>query len=106
MYESEILERTERLSGVGLGWRPELAWFIQEHPRLGFTEVIAENADRHLDCLRALADRGTPVVIHGVTLGLGDPEPLAQERIDRLARAVDHCGADCGWDLLGRSRRS
>ncbi|WP_067478328.1 DUF692 domain-containing protein [Actinomadura hibisca] len=82
-------------SGVGLGWRPDIAGFVAELPGLGFTEVIAESV--HLDHpsrhLLELRDRGVPVVPHGVRLSLGGAEPVADERVAHLAACAAALGA-------------
>src|SRR6218665_3648594 len=84
------------LPGVGLGWRRQLAHFIDTAGGIGFVEVLAE----HLDAQRPLPgplvrlqERGVPVVLHGVSLGLGSAEPPAPERLSRLARLAERLGA-------------
>jgi len=84
------------LTGVGLGWRRQLAHFIDTAGGIGFVEVLAE----HLDAQRPLPgplvrlqERGVPVVLHGVSLGLGSAEPPAPERLSRLARLAERLGA-------------
>jgi len=80
-------------AGVGLGWRPEAAWLIDERSkscgwaRLAFSEVIAEAvpADRPPPALAAAVERGLPIVAHGVSLSLGGAEPPERARIERLA---------------------
>jgi uncharacterized protein (UPF0276 family) len=77
--------------GVGIGWRPEIAGFVESLPGLRFTEVIAESIPgpgRPLPPgLAALLARGVAVVPHGVRLSLGGAEPVAPERVAHLA----HC---------------
>ncbi|MFD9408837.1 DUF692 domain-containing protein [Streptomyces sp. NPDC059989] len=70
--------------GVGIGWRPEIADAVERLPGLDWVEVVAENiCPGHLpEALLRLRERGTRVVPHGVSLGLGgadrpDPEKLA-----------------------------
>ncbi|MFD6971480.1 DUF692 domain-containing protein [Streptomyces sp. NPDC059949] len=70
--------------GVGIGWRPEIAEAVERLPGLDWVEVVAENVcPGHLpESLLRLRERGTRVVPHGVSLGLGgadrpDPEKLA-----------------------------
>ncbi|MEV7443608.1 DUF692 domain-containing protein [Streptomyces sp. NPDC091204] len=70
--------------GVGIGWRPEIADAVERLPGLDWVEVVAENiCPGHLpEALLRLRERGTNVVPHGVSLGLGgadrpDPAKLA-----------------------------
>jgi uncharacterized protein (UPF0276 family) len=81
--------------GLGIGWRPEIALFIERRTDLGFIEVIAENVsprDSFPRAIRQLQERGVRVVPHGVSLSLGTAEGVEREGIEmlaRLARAVD-----------------
>lgn len=81
--------------GLGIGWRPEIARFIETRADLGFVEVIAENMGAAADVPRAvmqLRERGVRVVPHGTSLSLGGAEPLDRGRVRRLAdlaRALD-----------------
>ncbi|MFI7358300.1 DUF692 domain-containing protein [Streptomyces avidinii] len=70
--------------GVGIGWRPEIADAVERLTGLDWVEVVAENVcPGHLpESLLRLRERGTRVVPHGVSLGLGgadrpDPGKLA-----------------------------
>ncbi|WUO93995.1 DUF692 domain-containing protein [Streptomyces sp. NBC_00273] len=70
--------------GVGIGWRPEIADAVERLSGLDWVEVVAENVcPGHLpESLLRLRERGTRVVPHGVSLGLGgadrpDPAMLA-----------------------------
>ncbi|WP_107048634.1 DUF692 domain-containing protein [Streptomyces sp. NRRL S-87] len=77
--------------GVGIGWRPEIADAVERLPRLDWVEVVAENlCPGHLpDALRRLRERGTVVVPHGVSLGLGGADRPDPGRLADLAeRAV------------------
>lgn len=74
------------ITGIGIGWRPEISGLVAELPGLGFTEVIAESVGgATVEMLREL---GVPVVPHGIRLSLGGAEPVTAERIDVLARAA------------------
>lgn len=79
--------------GVGIGWRPPIAEFLEGLPGLpetGFTEVIAESLLHGPDpALLELRDRGVPVVPHGVRLSLGGAEPVDPERVAHLARCAE-----------------
>ncbi len=72
---------------VGLGWRPETAWLIDQRPRAAFSEVIAETIDprRPPRALAAAIERGLVVVTHGVGLSLGGAAPPERARLRRLA---------------------
>ncbi|MFE7187289.1 multinuclear nonheme iron-dependent oxidase, partial [Streptomyces erythrochromogenes] len=70
--------------GVGIGWRPEIADAVDRLDGLDWVEVVAENiCPGHLpEALQRLRERGTRIVPHGVSLGLGgadrpDPQKLA-----------------------------
>jgi uncharacterized protein len=74
--------------GLGIGWRPEIALFVDRREDLGFVEVVAENvrADAVPAPLERLRERGVQIVPHGVSLSLGGVEPLQRERVNALAR--------------------
>jgi hypothetical protein len=82
--------------GLGIGWRPELAHFIDRHPGLGFVELLAEDFDprRPLPlALEGLRERGVTFVVHGISLSLGGAEPPDPRRVDHLARLAERVGA-------------
>ncbi len=98
--------------GLGIGWRPELAWTIERHakqsgrdadlasrvsaPDVSFVEIVAEDFDPGAALPRALQrlrDRGVTIIPHGVSLSLGSAEPPSRARLERLARLADRCGA-------------
>ncbi len=72
--------------GLGIGWRPELAWMIERRPDLGFVELLVEN---HLggvpDAVHLLRERGLTVLPHGVSLSLGSADLPDRERLLALA---------------------
>lgn len=77
--------------GTGIGWRPEIAAEIAGLSGVDWVEVVAENiCPSHLPpALRELRERGTTVVPHGVSLGLGGAERPVEDRLTALAeRAV------------------
>ena len=88
------------LSGVGIGWRPEIAGYIASLPGLRFTEVVAESlpgpGNSMPTGLAELAARVVSVVPHGVRLSLGGAEPVQPERVAHLA----HCAALVGAPLV------
>ena len=86
------------LSGVGLGWRRQLAHYIDGAEGLGFVEVLAEHLSPTGPLpvpLVRLRERGVPVVLHAVSLGLGGAEPPERWRLDGLARLAERLGAVC-----------
>ena len=84
------------LSGVGIGWRPELAGFAERRHGLGFAEVVAESIhdDQPLPAgLADLLERGVPVIPHGVRLSLGSAEVPDPARVGHLAALAERLGA-------------
>ena len=84
------------LHGVGIGWRDELAGFVDRRPGLGFVEVVAErfhDGEPLPTGLRALRRRGVPVVPHGVRLSLGSADEPDPARVGHLAELAERLGA-------------
>ncbi|WP_030665018.1 DUF692 domain-containing protein [Streptomyces rimosus] len=81
--------------GTGIGWRPEIADAVAELPGVDWVEVVAENiCPGHLPpALQALRERGTTVVPHGVSLGLGGAERPDPVRLAALAERAEALGA-------------
>jgi uncharacterized protein len=82
--------------GLGIGWRPELAWAIERHAGLGFVEILAEDFDLAHEmppAIRQLMDKGLQVIPHGLSLSLGGAEPPDRRRIERLARLAERMKA-------------
>ena len=82
------------LTSVGLGWRPALARFIDERTTAGelaFVEVLAEHIDprRVHEPLVDLRDRGVPIVVHGLGLGLGGAARPDRRRLRHLAACAE-----------------
>jgi uncharacterized protein (UPF0276 family) len=78
---------------VGLGWRDALAASIYLHlDSVDVVEVILDDyfnaTGRQLRALRSLG-REVPLIGHGVTLGLASVSPVANSRVERLARVVN-----------------
>jgi uncharacterized protein (UPF0276 family) len=78
---------------VGLGWRRELAVGILAHlDRIDVVEVIADDFfDAPRDerrALRTLAAQ-TPVVLHGVSLGLASAVPVDKKLLEKTARLCE-----------------
>lgn len=80
----------ERL-GTGIGWRPEIAAEIAELPGVDWVEVVAENlCPGHLPyALQELRERGTTVIPHGVSLGLGGADRPDAGRLSALAERAE-----------------
>ena len=84
------------ISGVGIGWRAEIAGFVAGLPGLRFAEVVAESVHGHGDLpagLTDLLDRGVALVPHGVRLSLGGAEPVEPDRVTHLADVATRLGA-------------
>ncbi|CAA9221179.1 MAG: UPF0276 protein SCO6045, partial [uncultured Corynebacteriales bacterium] len=81
--------------GVGIGWRPDIDLTVERLAGVDFVEVVAENVcpDRLPESLRVLRARGTPVLPHGVTLGLGGADPPDPARLAHLARCAEALGS-------------
>lgn len=79
------------LSGLGIGWRPEIAGFVAGLPGLRFVEVIAESLGHQglPWALAELRDRDVAIVPHGVRLSLGGAEPVSDKRVALLADAAE-----------------
>ncbi|MFD3696451.1 DUF692 domain-containing protein [Streptomyces sp. NPDC058646] len=81
--------------GVGIGWRPEIADAVERLPGLDWVEVVAENiCPGHLpESLLRLSERGTRVVPHGVSLGLGGADRPDPAKLAALAERAVALGA-------------
>ncbi|HWC42055.1 MAG TPA: DUF692 domain-containing protein [Actinomycetota bacterium] len=84
------------LQGIGIGWRDELAGFVARRPGLGFVEVVAErfhDGEPLPAGLARLAERGVPVVPHGVRLSLGSAAAPDPGRVGHLAGLAQRLGS-------------
>lgn len=85
---------TAREMKLGIGWRPELALFIDRFSGLGFVEIVAENFFEFHSVPQALMNlqaRGVAVIPHGIGLSLGgaaQPDAERLRKLDKLAREV------------------
>jgi hypothetical protein len=85
------------LSGVGIGWRPELATdLLARRGHVDLVEVTAEAcgtpaARREA---RAIAE-AWPVVVHGVKTSLGSAEGIDRDRARKLGEIAREVGAPC-----------
>ena len=74
---------------IGLGYRRELAAWIDSKPRdVDCLEITAEHffhgGEEHL----AQLAKKFPLFVHGLGLSLGTPGPLDQQRLEQFARVV------------------
>ncbi len=77
----------------GLGWRRELALDIFSHlDQLDLVEVVADDyfaaSSQERRSLRTLAAQ-TPVVLHGVSLGMASAVAVDRKRLEQMARLCD-----------------
>ncbi|GAB2589016.1 hypothetical protein Aab01nite_42170 [Paractinoplanes abujensis] len=82
--------------GVGIGWRPEIAGYVEGLPGLRFAEVVAESVHAHGELppgLQSLLDREVTVIPHGVRLSLGGAEPVDPERVTHFVAVAERLGA-------------
>ncbi len=82
--------------GLGIGWRPEIAVFIERRTDLGWVEVVAENVGaRHgiPEAVMQLRERGMQVVPHGLSLSLGSAAPLDRTRTKVLGNLARQLGS-------------
>ncbi|WP_078909139.1 DUF692 domain-containing protein [Streptomyces virginiae] len=81
--------------GVGIGWRPEIADAVERLSGLDWVEVVAENVcPGHLpESLLRLRERGTRVVPHGVSLGLGGADRPDAAKLAALGERAVALGA-------------
>ncbi|MDH2391080.1 DUF692 family protein [Streptomyces sp. HNM0663] len=81
--------------GIGIGWRPEIADTVERLPGVDWVEVVAENVcPGHLPgSLSRMRARGTRIVPHGVSLGLGGADRPDEHRLTALAERAEALGA-------------
>jgi uncharacterized protein (UPF0276 family) len=90
MINASTVTGTDR---VGLGWRRALAVGILSHlDRIDIVEVIADDLfdapRRERRAMQTLAKQ-TPVVLHGVSLGLASAVSVETKRLERIARLCE-----------------
>jgi uncharacterized protein (UPF0276 family) len=72
---------------LGIGFRPELARFIESREDLDFVEIVADDY-MHLQCipqiLRDLKRRGVAIIPHGLSLSVGGAERIDSNRVKHL----------------------
>ena len=74
-------------TGIGVGWRPEIAGWVAGVHELAFCELIAETLAPAVPPrgVAELRERGVRVVPHGVGLSLGGVDPVDAARVTHLA---------------------
>ena len=79
--------------GFGLGLRHAHYDYILKHrPKVGWFEIISEDfMDAHQGHWELLADLGEsyPIIMHGVSLSVGSPDPLNRDYLKKLKRLAD-----------------
>ena len=82
-------------SSLGIGWRPQIALWIERRRDLRFVEIVAENIDHdHVpQPLEILRQRGVAIIPHGISLSLGGAERVERSRIQRLANLARRLGS-------------
>ena len=91
-----VRRMTVRSLGLGIGWRPEIALFIERRTDLGWVEVVAENVSaphRMPEAVLQLRERGLQVVPHGLSLSLGSAAPLDRKRTKALGDLARRLGS-------------
>lgn len=83
--------------GIGLGLRTvHYAHILEEHPPVGWFEIISENyvqtEGKPLFFLDAIAER-YPIVMHGVSLSIGSTDPLDRAYLAELKALRERTGA-------------
>lgn len=74
---------------IGLGYRRELATWIDSQPRdVTCLEITAEHFFHVRDDHLARLAEKFPLFVHGLGLSLGTPGPLDRERVEQFARVV------------------
>lgn len=82
-------------TGVGIGWRAELALAISRRKDISFVEIVAENYIKRNslpDSLLELKERGVEIIPHCITLSPGAakrPDLDRIRKIDKLAKTCD-----------------
>jgi uncharacterized protein len=87
--------------GIGIGWRTEIALWIDRRPNLRFVEVMLEDFDtcRPLPvAIQRLLDRGVTIAPHSVSLSLGGAEPPDIDVVRRLGDLARQLGSPCVSD--------
>jgi uncharacterized protein (UPF0276 family) len=77
--------------GLGLR-RPHFDEIFENHRGVDFLEIISENfmdfGGRTREVLERVV-RAFPIVVHGVSMSVGGPDPLKEEYLERLKRFIE-----------------
>jgi uncharacterized protein (UPF0276 family) len=81
--------------GLGIGWRPEIAPFIDRRSDLRFVELLAENEDlrRPNHAVERLRERGLQVIPHGVSASFGSVDGYRPDSVRHLAGLARRYGS-------------
>lgn len=75
---------------VGVGYRPELAaWIESRPPEIQCLEITAEHFFDDGEEFLCTLTQAYPLFVHGLGLSLGTPGALSQETLHKFARVVD-----------------
>lgn len=81
------VSNSSQCSELGIGFRPELARFIQNRDDISFVEIVADDFT-HLKCipqaLRDLQKRGVTIIPHSLSLSIGGADPIDVRRVKHL----------------------
>lgn len=79
--------------GVGIGLRaPHYQEILETRPNVGWFEIISENflepQEKLWDMLESIR-ANTPILMHGVSLSIGSPDPLNETYLKKLKALAD-----------------
>lgn len=83
-------------TALGIAWRPELSWAIENRSHLKFIELLVENLPTNNtlpEAVKKLQKQGVRIALHGVSLSLGSAERPNPNRLKRLAESAQACNA-------------
>lgn len=102
----------EACSELGFGLRLQREFIdpiLRDEPPIDWLEIITENwldaSPTELESLQRLRRR-LPIVLHGLSLAIGAPDPLDGDYLARLKRLADHLRAPWISDHLSGGHRS
>ncbi len=83
--------RPSQAFGLGLR-RPHFDEIIENHSGVEFLEVISENFMDFGGRTREVLERAMktfPIVVHGVSMSVGGPDPLKEDYLERLKKFIE-----------------